>query len=446
MSEHLNYGEKDFDNLANFFVREAEKRGASYSEISIDETNGINLTCMDGELESVSHENPTNVRVQIYDGDRSISSLVQDLSESAIVKMLDATMPMLSHVAQEEGKGPVDPEYSPKKIITFDRYHPWYPEVGDALDLIVKMEKAGREGDPRIVKTTECSVDFDVSHTLKLSSRGVRLYEKVSSQSLYCGLMAKDGEEQENGYHYDYDCEFSRLEKPEEIGAEAAKRTASKLGAKPIATGEYPVIFSREVSPGLFGSFFRAIMGSRLYYKSTFLLDALGKQVFPNWLTITEDPHIKGRFSSRVMDSSGVATKKNVIVEKGVLAMNLYSLYYARKLGQIPTGHENGVTNIDVTHTHADLESLIKEMGTGILVTSMQGSSINLITGTYSRAMEGFWVENGVIGHRLNEITLGGNLKDMYMGIKGIANDSLRRQDMKIGSVWIDKMVVGSNS
>jgi PmbA protein len=232
------------------------------------------------------------------------------------------------------------------------------------------------------------------------------------------------------------------LQAPEDVGRIAAERTLQRLGARPVATCDVPVVFSAEAAGGLFGHFVAAVRGGNLYRKSSFLLDQLGKPVFPAFVRIHEEPTIKNGLGSAAFDAEGVATVGHDLIRDGVLQSYVLDSYSARKLGMQTTGNAGGVHNLIIDPGTLALPDLLREMGRGLLVTELMGQGINMVTGDYSRGAAGFWVEQGEIRFPVEEITIAGNLRDMFKQVVAIGNDVDLRGNVRTGSVLIERMTI----
>jgi PmbA protein len=232
------------------------------------------------------------------------------------------------------------------------------------------------------------------------------------------------------------------LEPAIEVGKKAAERVLQRLGARSLSTRQCPVLYCAETASGLLGSLINAISGASLYRKSSFLLDALDTQIFPDFIHIYEQPHLLGALGSSIYDSEGVATQARDIVKDGILLGYVLSTYSARKLGLRSTGNAGGVHNLTITPSNLDFEALLRQMNTGLLVTELMGQGVNRVTGDYSRGAAGFWVENGVIQYPVEEITIAGNLKTMFKNIVAIGNDVDYRGNIRTGSILIEQMSI----
>jgi PmbA protein len=258
-------------------------------------------------------------------------------------------------------------------------------------------------------------------------------------------LIAGKDESMQRDYWYDSKRAFADLESVESTGHEAARRTVRRVGARKIPTCEVPILFAAEIARGLVGHLLGAISGGALYRKATFLLDAAGQQLFPEWMRMSECPYIPRGPASTAFDAEGVATRNRDIIENGHLTGYVLGCYSARRLGLETTANAGGVHNLIVESGQFSAQELIQQMGTGLLVTEVMGQGVSIVTGDYSRGAAGFWVENGEIQFPVDEVTIAGNLKDIFMGIEAVGTDTDDRAKIQTGSLLIGKMTVAGS-
>jgi PmbA protein len=243
-------------------------------------------------------------------------------------------------------------------------------------------------------------------------------------------------------YWYSVSRNAQQLESAVSIGQKAAERALRRLAGRSLSTRQCPVLYSAEIASGLLSSFIGAISGGNLYRKSSFLLDAIDSQVFPEFVHIHEQPHLIGALGSAAYDGEGVATHARDIVSAGVLRSYVLGTYSARKLGLQSTGNAGGVRNLTIDSGALDFQGMLKQLGTGLLVTELMGQGVNMVTGDYSRGAAGFWVENGEIQYPVEEITIAGNLKDMLKNIVSVGNDIEYRGNVRTGSILVERMSI----
>ena len=308
-----------------------------------------------------------------------------------------------------------------------------------------QCEQAALNEDERIENSEGAAVQTGHYQYVYGNTHGFAAHQQGTRHSISCSVVAADENGMQRDYWYDSSCRHQDMDSPAQIGQTAAERTLRRLNSRSIPTGNYPVLFDATVSGGLIGHLVGALSGGSLYRQSSFLIDSIGKQVLPDFLSLREEPHIPRAFGSTYFDSEGVATRPRFVIRDGIVEGYFLSSYSARKLGMQTTGNAGGAHNLYLNHTHETQSDLLKEMGTGLLVTELMGQGVNAITGDYSRGAAGFWVENGIIAYPVHEITVAGRLQDMYRNIVGVSDDALRRSSNQIGSILIGSMTVAGN-
>jgi PmbA protein len=324
----------------------------------------------------------------------------------------------------------------------FDSWHPAAFDADRAIDLALACEAAGRAVDVRIGNSDGASVNANASISVYANSHGFLGTERSTSYSAGCALIAGEGEAMQRDGWFSVALAQDDLETPEAIGRKAAQRTLQRLDPRPLPTGQVPVLFCAEMARSLIGSFIGAVSGGALYRRASFLLDSAGTRVFPDWFAIEEDPFVLRGFRSASFDGEGVATRKSMLVDAGIVQRYVLGSYSARKLGLATTANAGGVHNLQVKANAGDLAAQIQAMGRGLLVTELMGQGVNAITGDYSRGAAGFWVENGVLAYPVDGITIAGNLKTMFAAIETVGNDVDVRSHVRTGSILIGHMTV----
>jgi PmbA protein len=330
-------------------------------------------------------------------------------------------------------------------IKDLDLHHPWQISVDEAMLIAQACEAAALAVDSRINNSEGASVSSGSGYFAYSNSHGFTGGYASSRHGISCSVIAESGDSMQRDYWYSTARAAEDLQSPEYIGKIAGERTVRRLDAKKIKTCQVPVLFEAPLASGLISSLISAISGGNLYRKSSFLLDSLGKQVASPLLNIYEDPHLPRGLASCPFDNEGVATHARQLVKEGVLQGYVLGSYSARKLGMQSTGNAGGNHNLIVQSGHSDFASLLKQMGTGLLVTELLGSGMNMVTGDYSRGAAGFWVEDGIIVHAVEEITIASNMADMLKSIAAIGNDVLVQGSKQVGSVLIERMTVASD-
>jgi PmbA protein len=424
----------------------ANKLGASAAEVAISKQQGLSVSTRDQEVETVEFNKDGALGITLYRGGRKGSSSTSDLSPDAIALAVKAADGIARYTSEDPFSGLADKALMAKSIRDLDLYHPQELSAEELTELAIRAEKAGVDADKRIKHSDGATANAHTSAKVYGNSHGFLQGYCSSRYSLSCVVI---GEEADGNMQRDYDYtvarKFSDLLAPEVVGAGAAEKTVSRLDARKIATSKLPVLFSPEIATGLIGHLIGAISGGSLYRKSSFLLDSLHTQVFPDWFSIEEQPHLLGGLASANYDSEGVATKDRCIIDRGQLETYLLTSYSARKLSMTNTGHAGGIYNWTLSHTNQTFADLIKTMDKGLIVTEVMGQGVNGVTGDYSRGAAGFYVENGIIQYPVEEITIAGNLKDMYMGIQGVAMDRDLRSSIRTGGILLSEMKIAGN-
>ena len=421
---------------------EALKQGATAAEADISTGTGFAVTVRWGEVEKIEHERDKGLSVTVYMGNRKGSASTSDFSEHSMVETIKAACDIARYTSEDNAAGLVDATLMATEIPDLDLHHPWSITPEQAIELATHCEDVAREFDPRINNSDGAMVNTYTGTHAYGNTNGFAGGWKWSSHTIDCTMIAEHaGAMQRDGW-YSKVRDYNDLQTFNIIGEEAARRTVGKLGARKLSTRNVPVIFEAPVASGLFSAFITAISGGSLYRRASFLLDKLGEQVFSKHIYIYEQPHLKKALGSAPFDNDGVATHPRDIVKDGVLQGYVLSGYSARKLGLQTTGNAGGVHNLIIEPGKKSLDDLIKQMNTGLLITDMIGFGVNQVTGDYSRGASGFWIENGEIQYPVEEITVAGNLKDMYQHIIDIGNDVDPRGNILTGSVLIDNMTV----
>lgn len=418
----------------------AEKSGATQAECSISQSSGISVGTRMGEVETVEFNQDGALGISVYRDHQKGSASTTDLSPEAIKAAVEKACDIAKHTSADPYNG-----LAPKELMASD-----YPELelcypGDqspeyAIEQALQCERHGLQLDNRIVNSDGAHYGSHTGFKVYGNSHGFIGGYLQSRHNLSCVLIAEQDGKMQRDVSYSVARKVSDLASPELVAEQAAQETLSRLGARKIDTAKVPVIFRADVAGTLFGHLVSAISGGNLYRKSSFLLDQLGQSVLPDWLTITEKPHILGGLASSPFDSEGLPTVERDIVSDGVLQTYLLTSYAARKLDRQPTGHAGGIHNWRLTHGNQSLQQLCQQMGTGLLVTELMGQGVNLVNGDYSRGAAGFWVENGEIQYPVEEITIAGNLKDMLRNIVAIGNDIDKRHALHTGSVLLEEL------
>ncbi len=425
----------------------ARALGPTQAEADVSLQKGLTTTVRLGEVETVEYQRDRGMGVTVYFGKRKGSASTADLSPRAVSETVEKACDIARYTAEDDCAGLADPDELARDIPDLDLDHPWDLAPEEAVECARSCEAAGRAVDTRITNSEGATVG---------SHRGVRVYGNShgflggypsTSHSISCVLLAQVGDDMQRDYWYSSARDARDLESAEAIGRKAGMRAVARLRARKLATQRARVLFAPEVARGLIGHFLGAIRGSSQYRKSSFLLGAAGQQVFPSFIELRERPHIRKGLGSSPFDSEGVATRDRELVQDGVLQGYVLGSYSARKLGLRTTGNAGGNHNLLVESKSGGLplEGILRELGTGLLVTELMGQGVNGVTGDYSRGASGFWVENGAVGDPVHEITIAGNLKDMYRNIAAIGSDVDLRGSVRVGSVLISEMTIAGD-
>lgn len=436
-------------DLARQVLDLARQGGASAAETEVSEGSGLSVSVRQGQVETIEHNRDKGVGVTVYLGQRRGHASTSDFSADALARTVEKALSIARFTAEDDCAGLADAELLARDTPDLDLFHPWAIGVEEATELARACEAAAMEVDPRINNSEGGSFSSQNSRFVYANSLGFAGGYPTSRQSLSCAVIAEDTGNPGGGMQRDYWYTTARaaadLDAVAAVGRRAGERTVRRLNARQLSTRQCPVLFEAPIATGLIASYVSAVSGGHLYRKSSFLLDSLGSQVFPAFMQIQERPFLPRGLASSPFDSEGVATRDRDVVRDGVAEGYFLSSYSARKLGMASTGNAGGNHNLIVPSTGEDFGALLKKMGTGLLVTELLGHGLNMVTGDYSRGAAGFWVENGEIAYPVEEITIAGNLKDMFQGIAAVGCDVETRGSRRVGSILIDHMTVAGN-
>ncbi|MFC0142438.1 metalloprotease PmbA [Erwinia mallotivora] len=419
---------------------ELAKVSTDGAEVAVTRTTGISVSTRYGEVENVEFNSDGALGITVYHQNRKGSASSTDLSPEAIKRTVQAAVDIARYTSPDPYAGVADRELLAFDAPDLDLFHPADLEPEQAIELAARAEQAALKADPRITNTEGGSFNSHVGIKVFGNSHGMLQGYCSSRHSLSSSVIAEASGDMERDYAYTIGRALNDLASPEWVGEESARRVLSRLSPRKLTTMKAPVIFAAEVATGLFGHLVGAISGGSVYRKSTFLLDSLGKQILPEWLTIQEQPHLLKGLASTPFDSEGIRTQQRDIIKNGVLQSWLLSSYSARKLGLQSTGHAGGIHNWRIAGQGDSFTQLLKKMGTGLVVTELMGQGVSGITGDYSRGAAGFWVENGEIQYPVSEITIAGNLQQMWRDIVTVGDDIETRSNIQCGSVLLPEM------
>ncbi len=433
---------EELTNIIQQALDEAQRQGATTAEADVGTGVGLSVTTRLGEVEKIEHECDKGLGITVFIGHQKGNASSTNFSATAIKETVTAACDIARFTSEDEFAGLADAELMAQGTPDLDLYHPWQIAPEQAINLAVQCEAIAKDEDKRINNSDGTSISTYTGNHFYGNTHGFIDGWHWSSHTIDCTVIAETKNGMQRDGWYSKACNKDNLQSIQEIGKQAAKRATQRLDAKKISTRKCPVIFEAACASGLFSAFITAISGGSIYRKASFLLDKVGEQVFANHIHIHEQPHLKGALGSAPFDNEGMATKKRDLIIDGVLQGYVLSSYSARKLGLQPTANAGGVHNLTVDTGEYDLEALIKQMGTGLFITDIIGFGVNQITGDYSRGVCGFWIENGEFQYPVEEITVAGNLAEMYQQIIHIGNDVDLRGNILTGSVLIENMTI----
>ena len=448
-ANRFTYSAAQLEEFARIILDAAKRAGASACECEVSEGRGLSVTLRKDEPETIEHNLDKGIGITVYFGERPAArrghASTSDFSTAALTSAVDAAAAIARKTAVDDCAGPPEARELARESRDLDLYHPWDLGTEEAIRVARRIERAAFALSPKIKMTEGATVSAQQGQFVFANSLGFMHGFPTSRHSLSLSVIAEDRGLMQRDDWYSSARVPGKLADPEALGAYAGRRALARLGSRKIATCQAPVLFEAPVAAGLIGSFVSAASGGNLYRKSSFLLDALGTQVFPKDITIEERPHEPRALASTPFDEEGVATRKRAVVEKGILKGYFLASYSARKLGMQSTGSAGGSHNLVLSANGPDLAGMLKHMRRGLLVTELLGHGINLLTGDYSRGAAGYWVENGEIAFPVEEVTVAGNLKDMYRGIAMTGSDTIVRGAYRCGSILVDNMTIAGN-
>lgn len=428
--------------LVGDILEMAMREGASAAEVSASEDVGLSVTVRKGELETVEFNQDRGFGITVYCGKRKGSASTSDSSPGSIRETVRAARNIARHTQEDPCCGLADGQLMARRLPALDLYHPWQLDAGSAEKLALACEAAGMGHDPRIVNSDGAQVSTQQSCRVYGNTNDFLGSHVGTRHSLSCMLIGEDDAGMQRDYWYTVAREPQRLENPDAVGVEAARRTVARLSPRKTATGRFPVLFVPQMAAGLVGHLIGAISGSALYRNASFLPDSLGETVTAAHLSIREEPHLRGQMGSAAFDGDGVATRAKAFVDNGVVRNYVLSSYSARKLKMTTTGNAGGVFNVTVTGETRPVPALYAAMNRGLVVTELMGQGVNSVTGDYSRGASGFWVDNGQIAYPVDEITIASNLRDMYLNVELIGDDVDERGNIRAPSVLVGEMTL----
>lgn len=445
-SQCFTYSQEQLKEIAQMALQYAQECGATDAAVEVADGSGLSVSVRKGTLETIEKNQDKSVGITVLVGQRRGDASTSDLSPMALQATAKAAYDIARFTAEDECAGLADPahlEFAPQDL---QLYHPWMINVEEAQALACRAEQAAFAQSALITNSDGASVSAQHSHFVLANTRGFMAGYPYSRHFISCAPIAGSGTQMQRDDWYSSARAARQLAEPEAIGVYAAQRALARLNPRSLSTRKCPVLFEAPLAIGLLGSFVQAISGGALYRKSSFLLNSLGKSVFPEHIAIVEDPHRYGGMGSAPFDAEGVRTQKREVVRDGIVQGYFLSTYSAKKLGMVTTGNAGGSHYLQLnskrTANEDSLPAMLEKMGTGLLVTDLMGHGVNYVTGDYSRGASGYWVEQGEIAYPVEGITIAGNLKQMFAQIVAIGADRLMRGTKETGSILIEQMTI----
>ena len=445
MEFNIEQEQRQLESIVADALDTAKKKGATDAEVAISRQTGISASTRLQQVETLEFNHDGALGLTVYFGKRKGNASTADLRPEAIQEAIDAACNIAKYTSDDSCNGPADASLMPDAVPDLSLFHPGNLSPDAAVEKAMLCEAAGMEHNSLITNSEGATYNSHYGVRVYGNSHGFVAGYPSSRHSLSCMLIGEENGEMQRDYGYSVSRVTERLWTPERVGIEAANKTVGRLGARKIKTCKVPVLLAADLAGGFFGHLVGSISGGNLYRNASFLQNMLGEKVFPEHVSIVERPHIPCALASAPFDSEGVATQDRMVIEQGVLQTYLLTSYSARKLGMANTGHAGGIFNWLVRHSDQDLQGMLKALGTGLYVTELMGQGVNLVTGDYSRGAAGFWVENGEIQYPVHEITVAGNLKDMFANLVMVGSDLERRGQIQTGSILFSEMQVAGN-
>jgi PmbA protein len=434
---------ENLESIIERALEEARARGASQAEAAVSQDTGLSVGVRLGEVETLEHQRDRSMGITVYFGHRKGSASTADFSPDAVRATVAKACSIARFTAEDACAGLADAGLMARSPPDLHLSHPWDVTADRAIEIAKTCEAAALGLDSRINNSEGASVSTHQGLHVYGNTHGFMGGYPTTSHSVSCVVLAGTGEDMQRDYWYSSSRDWHELESAEEIGRESARRTIARLDPRKLSTRRAPVLFVPEVARGLIGHFTAAIRGSSQYRQSSFLLDSAGQAIFPTGFSISERPHIPKAMASAPFDDEGVETKNRELIADGVLTGYILSSYSARKLKLTTTGNAGGAHNLLVApNATGGMPAMLERLGSGLLVAELMGQGVNMVTGDYSRGAAGFWVENGTIQYPVAEITIAGNLREMFAGIAAVGDDVDTRGGIRVGSVLLNEMTI----
>ncbi len=434
-----------WQTVARDIVALAKKQGATDAEVTVNSSDGFAVSVRLGEVETLEYQRDKSIDITVYIGKQRGSSSCTDIRQESLHNAVLAACDIARATQADPCHGLADAHLLAKHYPELDLCHPWDIEVAAGIELATECEQVARHYDKKITNSEGAGLSTYKSFHLYANSADFMGHYFSTRHFLNCSVIAESKNEKQRDYDYTQSRMPEALSSAKQVGEGAAARVLKRLNAKRLSTRQAPVIFHADMARSLLGSFIGAIEGGRLYHRASFLVDHLGKKIFPDNINISENPHELKGWGSVPYDAEGVMANPRTFVENGVLKSYVLDSYTARKLKMVTTGNAGGVRNLSLQPTDGKLEDVVKKMHTGLLVTELLGQGVNILTGDYSRGAAGFWVEQGEIQYPVHEITIAGNLREMFQHIAAVGSDVDHRGNIKTGSVLIEQMMIAGD-
>jgi len=435
-----------FQEIAESVLQQAAGLGATAASADVSESTGLSVSVRKGKVETIEQTRDKGLGVSVYVDTRRGHASTSDFSARAIADTVKAAFEIARYTGDDPFAGLPDADTLATRTMDLDLFHPWLLEADEAVTIACEMEGAAFDTHPAIANSEGASVSASHGHFLTANSLGFVGGYPYSRHAIACAPIAKRGRAMQRDDWYSMSRSAEQLANPAALGRYAAERALSRLGARKLTSRRAAVLFEAPLACGLIGHFVNAVSGSSLYRKTSFLVDSIGTSVFADHLDLREDPHRHGDFGSAAFDDEGVVTHPRDVVKGGVVEGYFLSTYSARKLGMKTTGNAGGAHHLHLrsraTRPRDDLRAMLRQLGTGLFVTELMGQGVNPVTGDYSRGASGYWVENGTIQYPVEEITIAGNLRDMFRSIVAVGADEVQRGTRCTGSILIDEMAI----
>jgi PmbA protein len=449
IDKRFTYSDSQLREFAQTVLGHARSLGATGCECDVSEGFGLSVTVRKGSIDTLEHNRDKGIGVSVQFGDRPHvkrgHASTSDFSPAALRQTVEAAVSIARHTAEDDCAGLPEPGQMAKDFPDLDLFHPWHVTPEDAIDVAKRCEAAAFALSPKLKNTEGTSLSAQHSQFIFANSLGFMGGFPTSRHSLGCSMIAEEKGQMQRDDWYSSTRVPASMADPEALGRYAGERALARLRARKISTCQVPVLFEAPQAGGLIGHFVSAVSGVSLYRKSTFLLDSLGKPVFSKEVSIEERPYEKQGMASSPFDEEGVATQERSIVRDGVVEAYFLGTYSGRKLGMPSTGSSGGNHNLVIKPGTLDFRGMLKKLHRGLLVTELLGHGTNMITGDYSRGAAGYWVENGEIQYPVEEITIAGNLGDMFKSIVAVGNDVLVRGSRSCGSILVGNMTIAGS-